>query len=72
MQVIAAGLKGQEVTRFTSSPSVSPFTVARSHGLVRHGAMRVVRWQVAGSLEVFLFFKSVKSTNLLKGFHLSC
>lgn len=41
---------------FTSSPSISPFTVARPHGLVRHGAMRVVRQQMAGSLEVFFFF----------------
>lgn len=34
-----AGLKGQEVTRLTSSPRLLPYTVAQPHGLVCQGVM---------------------------------
>lgn len=38
-----AGLKGQEVTRLTSFPSIPPYTVAQPHGLVCQGVMCVAR-----------------------------
>lgn len=36
-----AGLKGQEVTH-NLPPSITPYTVAQSHGLVHQGVMSVV------------------------------